>query len=116
MIIFSPLSVEEMEEIVELQMREIRERLSAFDIRIEMSEAARKWLAETGYDPAFGARPLRRALQKYIESPLSIKLLNGDFSEGGEVYVDVEEDKIVFLPRNPSKEKNDSPGESEDNS
>jgi ATP-dependent Clp protease ATP-binding subunit ClpC len=115
-IIFSPLSVEEMEEIVELQMREIRERLSAFDIRIEMSEAARKWLAETGYDPAFGARPLRRALQKYIESPLSIKLLNGDFSEGGEVYVDVEEDKIVFLPRNPSKEKNDSPGESEDNS
>ena len=105
-IIFSPLSVEEMEEIVDLQMGEIRERLSEFGIQIEMSEAARTWLAKNGYDPAFGARPLRRALQKYVESPLSVKLLNGDFSEGGTVYVDVEEDEIRFHSKKKSgKEK-----------
>jgi len=55
---------------------------------VVLTEAARKWLAEVGYDPAFGARPLRRALQKHIESPLSISVLSGQFQRGDRVIVD----------------------------
>ncbi len=95
-VIFSPLSVEEMKEIVDLQLAEIRKRLAEFGIEISLTPAARTWLAEKGYDPAFGARPLKRALQKYVESPLSVEILSGQFEGGGQVTVDVEADKIVF--------------------
>ncbi|NOY99721.1 MAG: AAA domain-containing protein [Chloroflexi bacterium] len=97
-IMFSPLSVEEMEEIVDLQMNEIEERLNEFGISVSLTAAARTWLANAGYDPAFGARPLRRALQKHVESPLSVQLLKGEFSGGASVLVDVDakKDKIVF--------------------
>jgi len=57
-----------------------------------LTENARKWLAKTGYDPAFGARPLRRALQKFVESPLSMKLLAGEIESGVSVSVDVNEE------------------------
>jgi ATP-dependent Clp protease ATP-binding subunit ClpA len=70
--------------------------LSDYNVKVELTPAARTWLAKQGYDPAFGARPLRRAIQKYVESPLSIELLGGKFSQGGSVIVDVENDKIVF--------------------
>ena len=97
-ITFSPLSVEEMEEIVDLQMQEIRGRLSEFGIEAALTPAARTWLANEGYDRAFGARPLKRALQKFVESPLSVKLLKGDFEKGGEILVDVDEEnnEIIF--------------------
>ncbi len=97
-IIFSPLSTEEMEHIVDLQMNEVRERLNEHGLSVELSEAARKWLARTGYDPAFGARPLRRAIQKFVESPLSIKILQSEFAEGDVVEVDIDEkeDAVVF--------------------
>jgi len=96
-IIFSPLSIEEVGQIVNLQMAEIQERMGEQGLTVELTDAARLWLAHQGYDPAFGARPLRRALQKYIESPLSIQLLRGDFPEGSHVVVDAtEEDGIVF--------------------
>ena len=87
-----------MEQIVDLQMNEMRERLGEHGLSVELTEAARKWLARTGYDPAFGARPLRRALQKFVESPLSIKILQGEFAEGDVVEVDVDEkeDAVVF--------------------
>jgi ATP-dependent Clp protease ATP-binding subunit ClpC len=97
-IIFSPLSLEEMESIVALQMQEVRERLAEHGVSIELTDAARKWLARTGYDPAFGARPLRRAIQKYVESPLSIKILQGEFAPNDVVLVDVDEkeEAVVF--------------------
>jgi len=95
-IMFSPLSVEQMESIVDLQMKEVLGRLSDYNVKVELSAAARTWLAKQGYDPAFGARPLRRAIQKFVESPLSIELLGGKFAGGGTVKVDVEDDKIVF--------------------
>jgi ATP-dependent Clp protease ATP-binding subunit ClpC len=95
-IMFSPLSVEQMESIVDLQMKEVHGRLNEYGVKVELSKAARTWLAKQGYDPAFGARPLRRAIQKFIESPLSIELLGGKFAGGGTVKVDVEDDKIVF--------------------
>ena len=61
------------------------------ELQVELTEAARKWLAHEGYDPAFGARPLRRAMQKFVESPLSVKLLEGEFSEGDRVIVDIDD-------------------------
>lgn len=97
-ITFSPLSVEQMALIVDLQMKEVRERLNDRGLDVELTEAGRIWLADEGYDPAFGARPLRRALQKHVESPLSVRLLAGEFSEGDTIIVDVDEveDNLVF--------------------
>ncbi len=96
-IIFSRLTQEQVEQIVDLQMREIRERLQEHGLEIELTDAARKWLANEGFDPQFGARPLRRALQRYVESPLSVQLLRGEFEDGICVIVDAEEDRgIVF--------------------
>jgi ATP-dependent Clp protease ATP-binding subunit ClpC len=88
-IVFSPLTIEDVEKIVEIQLREIRERLGEQGLQLEMSEAARRWLARQGYDPNFGARPLRRAMQKYVEGPLSVYLLQGKFKAGDCVYVDL---------------------------
>jgi ATP-dependent Clp protease ATP-binding subunit ClpC len=95
-IMFSPLSVEQVINIVNLQMKEVQDRLSEYNISVELTEAARLWLAKEGFDPAYGARPLRRAIQKYVESPLSVQLLGGKFADGGKVIVDVEDEKIVF--------------------
>ena len=97
-IIFSPLSEEQMLQIVDLQMNEIRERLAEHNLKVELSKAARTWLAKQGYDPNFGARPLKRILQKFIESPLSIKLLAGEYKSGDLVKADLDEEKqeLVF--------------------
>ena len=103
-IMFSPLSIKEMEEIVDLQMQEVQDRLNEYEISAALTPAARTWLAEEGYDAAFGARPLKRALQKFVESPLSVKLLKGDFSGGGSILVDVDAEKneIVFIEGEPA--------------
>jgi len=97
-IIFSPLSLEQMHEIVDLQMGEVRERLMEHGLDVELSEAARNWLARVGYDSDFGARPLRRALQKFLESPLSVAILSGEFENGDKVIADMgeDEDMLVF--------------------
>jgi len=96
-IMFSPLTVEQVKEIVLLQMKEIQSRLSEHGLNVELTPAAQEWLAQEGFDPAFGARPLRRSLQKRVESPLAVRLLAGDFSEGDRVVVDVDENnEIVF--------------------
>ncbi len=107
-IMFSPLSIEQMEEIVVLQMKEVQDRLNEHNITVELSDAARKWLAKAGYDPAFGARPLRRAIQKNVESPLSMELLGGKFKDGAVVQVGVDEanSKIVFQTSAATKKKN----------
>jgi len=113
-IMFSPLSVEEMEQIVDLQMKELQERLSEHNITVELTDAARGWLAKEGYDPAFGARPLQRAIQKYVESPLSVELLEGKFKDDTTVQVDVDEEKnkLIFdMAKSASKAKQEQPVE-----
>lgn len=92
-IIFSPLTLEQMYDIVDLQMNEIHQRLSEHGLKVELNSKAREWLAQEGFDPNFGARPLKRTLQKFIESPLSVKLLSGDFKNGDKVLVDLTEDE-----------------------
>ena len=107
-ITFSKLSLDEMKEIVDLQLQEIRERLNERGLEVDLTAKAREWLAETGYDPVFGARPLKRALQKFVESPLSVKLLEGEFIAGDTVKVDVDaEDNVIFelKKRAPKKSK-----------
>ncbi len=97
-IIFHTLTRQNVIQIVDLQMQEIEGRLSQQQIRIEISQEAKGWLADKGYDPSFGARPLRRTLQRHIESPLSQQLLNGAFVAGDMVMIDLEKDKgsLVF--------------------
>ena len=101
-ITFSAITREQMREIVELQMKEVQDRLSEHGLSVELSPAARNWLADVGYDPSFGARPLRRALQKHVESPLSVSLLSGQFTTGDTILVDVDEatNTLVFRPIN----------------
>ncbi|MHB0967672.1 MAG: ATP-dependent Clp protease ATP-binding subunit [Bellilinea sp.] len=106
-IMFSPLSIEQMYKIVDLQMKEVRERLAEHGLDVAITESAVKWLAEVGFDPSFGARPLRRALQKHIESPLSVSVLAGQFQKGDTVIVDldVENKQLVFRKSEEAKKE-----------
>lgn len=97
-IMFSRLSVDEMKQIVDLQLKEISSRIGELGITIRLDNEARTWLATIGYDPAFGARPMRRALQKYLESPLSMRFLSGELTGGDVVSVtkDPDQDALVI--------------------
>jgi ATP-dependent Clp protease ATP-binding subunit ClpC len=110
-IVFSDLTIEDVEQIVDIQMREVAERLAEQGLGVELTEAARSWLAREGYDPQFGARPLRRALQRHVESPLSVRLLRGDFECGDVVLVDVGDEGLVFhqRPGECQEDEGDSP-------
>jgi ATP-dependent Clp protease ATP-binding subunit ClpC len=95
-IIFAPLTLQDVQQIVDIQMRGILERLAESGLIIYLTDAAREWLAQKGYDPQYGARPLRRALQRYVENPLSVKLLQGEFVPGDGVVIDVQEGELAF--------------------
>ena len=95
-IVFQRLSEDDMKRIVDLQMKDIHQRMLEQGVEIQVSEAAREWLARKGYDSAFGARPLRRTLQQLVESPLSKKLLRREFKAGDRLQIEVEADKVVF--------------------
>ena len=115
-IIFHTLTPEHMEQIVDLQMAEIRERLGERGITIDLTDAARRWLAREGYDPAFGARPLRRTLQRYVESPLSKRVLRGEFQAGDHVLADLgaetgDERGLVFEKQAPEPVETPAPDE-----
>jgi ATP-dependent Clp protease ATP-binding subunit ClpC len=98
-IVFESLTPEHMLQIVDLQMREIQERLLEQGLTVSLSSAARTWLANEGYEEQFGARPLRRALQRHVESPLSVQLLKGDLVSGDHVLIDESDGKLVFQKR-----------------
>ncbi len=93
---FRPLSKEQIAEIVELQLGRLRERLAERRIELELTDAAKDALAEAGWDPAYGARPLKRAIQRLVENPLALRLLEGDFADGDTVRVDAEDGEIRF--------------------
>jgi ATP-dependent Clp protease ATP-binding subunit ClpC len=104
-IIFHPLSQEHLKSIVDLLAREVERRLSERKIKLEVSEEAKGWLVRKGYDPVFGARPLRRAIQKYVENPISTKILQGEFKEGDTVAVSLQEDELSFAVLKTAKTK-----------
>ncbi|MFZ4813870.1 MAG: ATP-dependent Clp protease ATP-binding subunit [Phototrophicaceae bacterium] len=96
-IIFEPLSREDVELMVDMQIRLVAQRLrEAANITIHLTEPARYWLARKGYDVQFGARPLRRTIQRYVENPLSTRLLSGQFQRGDLIVIDEVAEELVF--------------------
>jgi ATP-dependent Clp protease ATP-binding subunit ClpB len=95
-VVFDALTREQIGEIVELQLARLRERLAVRRIGLELSENAIELLVEAGWDPAFGARPLKRAIQRQLENPLALKLLEGEFGEGDVVRAHADRGEIVF--------------------
>jgi ATP-dependent Clp protease ATP-binding subunit ClpB len=85
---FRALGIEDLQPIVDIQLRDLQKRLSERKIVLELTDEARKTLAERGYDPVFGARPLKRTIQRMIENPLAVQVLAGSFREGDHVVVD----------------------------
>jgi len=98
-IVFHSLTREELQEIVEIQLKRVESELREKDILIDVSDEAKKLLAERGYDPKYGARPLRRVIQKLIEDALAEEVLKGTFGPGDIVFVDAEDGEIVFANR-----------------
>jgi ATP-dependent Clp protease ATP-binding subunit ClpB len=95
-VVFEPLSREQIGEIVDLQLERLRERLAERGITIELTPTAKEALAEAGWDPAYGARPLKRAIQRLVENPLALRLLEGDFGDGDTIVVDADGGELVF--------------------
>jgi len=95
-LIFHRLTLEQLRQIVDLQMARLRKLLAERHIEIELTDKAKEFLAEVGYDPVYGARPLRRAIQRYLQDQLAPKLLSGEFKEGDTILVDGDEKGLTF--------------------
>jgi ATP-dependent Clp protease ATP-binding subunit ClpB len=91
-LIFKALSKQTILKIVKLQIEELQDKIKERKIAIEVSTEAQKLLAEKGYDPAYGARPLKRIVQKYIQNPLALEILEGRYQEGDVIRVDVDQE------------------------
>jgi ATP-dependent Clp protease ATP-binding subunit ClpB len=95
-VIFRPLGRAELGRIVDIQLGHLRRRLGDKRIDLEVTDAAKAVLAREGYDPTFGARPLKRTVQRLVQDPLALRLLEREFAEGDTVVVDAEGDQIVL--------------------
>jgi len=102
-IVFHELAEEQLRSIVDLMVKDLQKRLAERKLDIELTKKAKSWLAKEGYDPVFGARPLRRVIERYIENPLSSKLLRGEFKEGDTVKIDLGDEGLTFVARAPAK-------------
>jgi ATP-dependent Clp protease ATP-binding subunit ClpB len=95
-VVFQALTKDQLAEIVELQLARLRERLADRGLDLELTDDAKQLLAEAGWDPAYGARPLKRAIQRLVENPLALRLLEGEFGDGDKVRVDAKDGELVF--------------------
>jgi ATP-dependent Clp protease ATP-binding subunit ClpB len=95
-IIFNPLTREQIKAIVDIQLERLRKRLAERRITLTLTPAAMELIANEGYDPVYGARPLKRVIQRRIQDPLALALLDGHFHEGDTVLVDVEKGELVL--------------------
>jgi len=104
-IIFHPLEREHIMKIIDIQMKDLVKRMHSMNITIELAKAAKEFLVDKGYDPTFGARPLRRALQKYVEDPLAEEILKGKFVDGSRVRVKLNKktDELRFVDASKTK-------------
>jgi ATP-dependent Clp protease ATP-binding subunit ClpB len=93
---FQALTRDQLGDIVELQLARLRERLAERGLSLVLTDEAKEAVAEAGWDPAYGARPLKRALQRLVENPLALRLLEGDFAEGDTIRVDANGDELAF--------------------
>jgi ATP-dependent Clp protease ATP-binding subunit ClpB len=95
-ILFRSLTKEDLKLIVDIQVRHLRDLLEERHVGFDLTEGARRYLVEVGYDPVYGARPLKRVIQRQVQDPLAIALLQGEFADGDTVLVDEREGGIVF--------------------
>jgi ATP-dependent Clp protease ATP-binding subunit ClpB len=93
---FRPLSKDQIAEIVDLQLRRVHDRLAERGLQLELTDEAKDVLAEAGWDPTYGARPLKRAIQRLVENPLALRLLEGEFAEGDTVRIDAKDGELAF--------------------
>ena len=93
---FHTLDEEQLKEIVGIQLDQLKKHLAQRKIKVELTDSAKELLVTLGYDPAYGARPLKRTIQKEILNPLAMKILEGQFTEGDTVEVDVEDGRLAF--------------------
>jgi len=98
-IVFHPLEPEHIKKIVEIKVEQVAQRLRERGLQLELTEAAKEYLARVGYDPVFGARPLLRTIQREVENPLARRILAGEFKDGDTVLVDVTPDGLVFTKK-----------------
>ncbi|MFC2024957.1 ATP-dependent Clp protease ATP-binding subunit [Chloroflexota bacterium] len=98
-LVFHELTEEQLRQIVDLMVKDLQGRLAERKLGLEMTDGAKSWLAKVGFDPIFGARPLRRAVERYVENPLSTKVLRGEFNEGDKVLVDLVDDALTFTAK-----------------
>ena len=96
-IIFNSLGRGEIKKIVDIQLSLLRKRLAEAKISLELTDGALEFLSDTGFDPVYGARPLKRAIQRYVQDPLSMKILDGSITEGSKVLMDVKDGEVVFV-------------------
>jgi ATP-dependent Clp protease ATP-binding subunit ClpC len=98
-IVFQPLTQEDLMQIIDLQVRDVAVRLEEQQIAIELTQAAKDLLVKEGYNPVYGARPLRRTVQRMIETPMSRSLLKGEYGEGDVIDVDAVDEQLQFTKR-----------------
>jgi ATP-dependent Clp protease ATP-binding subunit ClpB len=104
-VVFHPLGDEQLTKIVELRLEDVRALLAPRKITLELTDAARKAIFTSGYDPAYGARPLKRAIQRMIQDPLAMKILDGEVLHGDHVQIDAKGDALFFtVQRKAAKE------------
>jgi ATP-dependent Clp protease ATP-binding subunit ClpB len=103
-VIFQALGREQISQIVEIQLRELRKRLAERTMTLELTPAAKERLADIGFDPVYGARPLRRAIQQRIVHPLAMRLLSGDFHNGNAILVDADDQRFTFKAVTPQQQ------------
>jgi ATP-dependent Clp protease ATP-binding subunit ClpC len=104
-IIFHPLTEQHLAKIIDLLIKDVERRLAEHNIALKVDNEAKSWLISKGYNPEYGARPLRRAIQRYVENPLSTKILSGNFNEGDTIAIGVEAEELSFTKAEPVKTK-----------
>ena len=107
-VVFESLTREQLSEIVEMQLRRLNQRLAERGITLDLTDGARELIAEAGWDPAYGARPLKRAIQRLLENPLALRLLEGDFRDGDTIRADTELGEIRFARADHAPEDRDA--------
>ena len=98
-VVFRPLELDNIVEILDVQLQALNEQLIQQGLTLDVTPDAKKWIAEKGYDSHFGARPLKRAIQKHLEDVLSDEMLKGRFKNGGLIEVSLQDDSLVFVEK-----------------
>ena len=105
---FRSLGREELTQILDLELAKVQKRLAQRNIHFELDDPARDLLLEKGHDPTYGARPMRRAVEKYLEDPMAEEIIRGDLREGGNFNISAKDDKLVFTQKQAEAKDDDT--------